>query len=88
MDRTAVLAEKDGHALVGSAPPCHLLDGAQIGANRAFSVIAAHEFFAHPLGEFGHRDLLFCGQRYRLKSLKSSKASKAGIWYKIGTKYF
>lgn len=30
----------------------------QVSANRCFSVVAADEFFSHPLGELGHRELL------------------------------
>ena len=30
----------------------------QVGANRRFCVVAAYEFLSHPLGEYGHRDLL------------------------------
>ena len=30
----------------------------EVGANRRLCVVAAYEFLSHPLGEYGHRDLL------------------------------
>jgi hypothetical protein len=40
-----------------SVPP-KILDGVQIAADRRFGIVAAYEFFSHPLDECGHRDLL------------------------------
>ena len=35
-----------------------LLDRDQVRADRRLGVVAAYEFLSHPLGEYGHRDLL------------------------------
>ena len=35
-----------------------LLDRHQVGADRGLCIVAAYEFLSHPLGEYGHRDLL------------------------------
>ena len=37
----------------------------QIRTNRVGGIVAAHEFFAHPLDKLGHRDSFLCDPRYR-----------------------